>query len=356
MNVAVIMAGGTGQRFWPLSRKRRPKQLLDLTGGGSLLRQTVERLQPFFAPEQIYILTVAPLAGDIALEAPEIPPGNIWIEPALRDTAACLALAASRIQRLYPGAVMAVLPADHLILDGESFRRDLASACQLAAEKRGIITFGIRPTRPDTGYGYIKTGSGEQSGGVNYCQAELFAEKPSREKAEVYLAEGSYYWNSGMFFWQTDLFLELVAEFLPTHQAVLAKVFAAWGTAEFEQVLRQEYPTLPRISVDYGILEQAPLVYCLPACFDWDDLGSWSALARILPRDPQGNAPVGQFIGLDAQDCLVFGKNRPVAAIGVKDLIIVVTDDVVFVCPRERDQEVKKLLETLELANLSDLT
>ncbi len=337
---AVIMAGGSGTRFWPLSRRRCPKQLLKLSSGQSMLQQAVARLQPLIPYERIIIITTGEQAEQVRQQLPQIPRDNILVEPQGRNTAAAIALAAFYLQSRDPQAVMAVLPADQLIKKAEAFRSLLSSAAQLAVQGDYLITLGIKPDCPHTGYCYIVCG--EKMGSC--YRVKSFVEKPSLEEAERLLAAGSALWNSGMFIWRVETILAALQQHLPDIYQQLAALNGDWNP----QSLAEIYPRLPAVSIDYGVMEKADRVVVFPADLGWNDLGSWASLGELFPADEQGNISPGRLLALESHGLTVYSPHKLVASLGVEDLIIVDTGDVLLVCAKERAQEVKKLVELLE--------
>ncbi|HBG46745.1 MAG TPA: mannose-1-phosphate guanylyltransferase/mannose-6-phosphate isomerase [Deltaproteobacteria bacterium] len=342
---ATILAGGIGTRFWPLSRETTPKQVLKVVGDESLLKSTIKRLSPLVPPDRVMIVTNARqaeiirlhLASDRASEAP----GYI-IEPMGRNTAAAIALAAFELYRKEPDAVMAVLPADHVIEDGRPFRAAMKAALKVAREGR-LVTFGIVPTRPETGYGYIKAmpRAFKNIDGFGVRNVERFVEKPDIRKARRYLKEGGYYWNSGIFIWKAERILDEIKEHLPDLYASLSECADVEGITE-------AYKNLKDISIDHGILEKARGVVVIPASFAWSDMGTWSSFNTILKPDLDGNIIRGRVVDIGSSNSLILGCDRAVATIGLKDIILVDTPDATLVCPRERAQEVKDVVSILK--------
>ena len=331
---AVIMAGGKGERFWPLSRDRFPKQLVSLTGKKSLLQETVERIQPLIPPRDTLVVTRRPLARAVERQLPQVPRKNIISEPAGRNTAPCIGLAAKMIKG---DAVMVVLPADHIIVPRGKFMDTLKRAVTLAGETEDLITIGIKPTYAATGYGYIEVGNKEKQG---IFGVKRFAEKPDRKKAERFLKTGRFFWNSGIFVWKKSVILEAMRKYMPSLYRKLQMVSS--------KNIGKLYPKLPDISIDYGIMEKANNSLVIPADFSWEDLGSWESLDKFLLRDRKKNAITGRVLLMDTQNCTVVNKKGLLSTIGVSDLIIVSTDDVTLVFPRGKGQQVKKLVEKLK--------
>lgn len=345
----LIMAGGKGERFWPKSRIHTPKQLLNLTGNGSMIQETVRRVRSIAEPAQIHIITNVRYVESISRQLPEIPEQNIILEPEGKNTAPCIGLAALVIGAKDPNGIMAVLASDHIIKDEAGFCRLLLRGAGVAAATGGVVTLGVKPDRPETGYGYIKLGEPCQ-GFPDVYQAERFIEKPNLEAASEFVATGSYLWNSGIFIWNNAVILELIAKYMPDLDQGLQIIKAAFGKPDYDEVLRREYANFEKISVDYGIMEHTPLIYVLPADIGWDDVGSWTSLEQILPQDEQGNIVTGEnVILIDTDHCIITSEDKLITAIGLKDLIYVETADAVLICPKHRAQDVKLILEKLRV-------
>jgi mannose-1-phosphate guanylyltransferase len=354
---AVIPAGGSGTRLWPLSRAGHPKFLHPLTGTeASLLQATVNRLAPLAAPSKVLIVTGVAHAAAVSRQLTEVPAENILVEPSPRDSCAAIALAAAVIARREPEALMGSFAADHLIADGESFI-DVIKTAMTGAQQGLLMTLGITPTRPETGYGYVQCGGPVGDGAV--LAVEEFKEKPSYDLAESYLKSGNYLWNAGMFVWRVDVFLAELARQQPQLHAGIARIAAAWDTGAREEVIGEVWPTLPRISVDYAVMEGAAAagrVGTVPGDFGWNDVGDFHTLGEILAADSAGNVVVGSealakpgVLLRDSENLVIVpNSGRLVAALGVRDLIIVDTPDAVLVCPRDRAQEVKSLVDALK--------
>lgn len=346
MIVAVIMAGGKGERFWPKSRTHTPKQFLDLTGNGTMIQLTVQRLTPLIPPERIFVVTGKEYENQVKSQLPELPETNIIIEPVGRDTAPCVGLAAVVIEKKFPEAVMMVLPADHLILDNEEYLNTLRCAAAQAKMEECIVTIGINPATPETGYGYIKSGELTRNiNGMQVMEVERFTEKPDRETAMKFLRTGKYYWNSGMFVWKVSTIRRLIEIHMPDLHDRLEMIRDVLGRKEEAQVLTEQFMQMQKISIDYGVLEKADKVYVIPGYFGWDDVGSWVALERVNDLDDAGNLVTGKCISLDTRKCIVDSPKKVVATIGLEDLVIVDTEDVLLICRKDRSQDIKKLLE-----------
>jgi len=341
---AVILAGGIGSRFWPLSRSTTPKQLLSVVGDESLLQATIKRLSPLIPPEKVFIVTSDEQAELTRLhlcygEGEALNPGYI-VEPMGKNTAPAIGLAALRLVEIDPEAIMAVLPADHIISEDEKFREHLTRGAKLAREGH-LVTFGIIPTTPETGYGYIKSGGPLADGESAARHVEKFVEKPDKERAESYLREGGYYWNSGIFLWKASRILEEIKLHMPVTFERLMDIRDGGHISE-------AYDAMEPLSIDHGILEKAEDVVVIPADFAWSDMGSWNSFGEILGPDKSGNVIKGRVVNLGSSNSVIFGCNRVVATIGLKDMIVVDTPDATLVCPKERAQDVKAVVEVLK--------
>ena len=345
--IAVIMAGGRGTRFWPRSRGSRPKQFLAMVGEDSLLHQTVARLDGAFKLEDIFVLTTEELAQETRRLLPQLPAENVLVEPESRNTAPCLALALVAIERRIPDGVMVVLSADSWIGEREKFLADIETAVNHAADKQDLVTFGIRPSYPETGYGYIET---RGKGAVQAVAA--FREKPSHEKAVEYLESGHHFWNAGMFVWTLA---KLRTELL-SHCPELLTPLDAWAAAGADPtLLAQAYGQLPKLSIDYALMEKSARVAMVPANFRWSDVGSWPAVVEFHEADGDGNMILGQAVLIDSTNCAIFGGDRLVAGAGLSDLIVVDEPDALLICRRDRAQDVKLIVEKLKALGREDL-
>ena len=353
---AVIMAGGQGTRFWPRSRRKRPKQLLNIVGDTTMLEQTVARINPFIPFERILVVAGKAYRDILQASLPQLPRENFLYEPVGRNTAACVAWAALWVQERAPGAIMAVLPADHLTRDATEFLHILRAAALVAQPLNRLVTIGIRPTHPETGYGYIRLSDERlQADSRDVFRVERFVEKPSRQKAEEFLADGRYLWNSGMFIWRADSVLHEIRRYLPQLAQALAPVAESMASSRLTSVVAEVYPGLPSISIDVGVMERAQDVWVIPGDFGWSDVGSWRALSELLPANGQGNVVVGEQRGMETSGCFIYSPKKLVATIGIHDLVVIETDDVLLICPKERDQEVRQLVELLEREGCEDL-
>jgi mannose-1-phosphate guanylyltransferase len=353
---AVIMAGGKGTRLWPRSRERMPKHLLDILGERTLIRETVDRIAPLVPAERILIVTERSHASELIRQLPEIPAENILIEPVGRNTAPCIGLAALHILKRGSDDVMLVLPADQSIGDETAFRRVITAAGAAAIGEDFLVTIGIRPTGPETGYGYFEQGDFFSTiEGEGIYRIRSFREKPPREQAERFIAQGGFYWNSGMFAWRASTIMKAISRFLPELHAGLMQIGEALGTDREEEVVVAIYAGLKAVSIDYGVMEKAGEVLFIPGDFGWSDLGSWDALWEVSGKDENGNACRGPVIGIDAGRSLVHSPGKLVALIGVDDLLVIETDDALLICRRGRSQDVRKLTERLARDSLTAL-
>ena len=362
----VILAGGSGTRFWPRSRRARAKQVLALDGERSMLQQTMERLKPLAGLEKTWIITNEYLAHEIADQLPGLPAAQIVQEPVARNTAPACGLAAFLIERENPDAVLGVFPSDHVIGDEPRFLKALQKAISLAAATDNIVVLGIEPMRAETGYGYIETGDLTADG--NALHVRRFTEKPNQNRAEEFVSAGNYYWNSGMFLWSARTLADAVREHLPETAPLLESIAAAYGTPQFDEVFRALYPKCENISVDYAVLEPRSAkgehlsnLYCLPAEFSWNDLGSWASLYEYqhdtrLRGDPDGNvADSGGHLAIEATDNYIFSPKKFVALVGVENLVVVDTDDALLIVRREHSQDVGKIVKELSQSGRTDL-
>lgn len=342
---AVIMAGGRGERFWPKSRNNCPKQFLSLTADKeTMIQKTVKRLDKIVEPEDVFVVTNSAYREIVETQLPQIPKENILSEPCARNTAPCIAYAAAVIKKKYDDAVMLVLPSDHLIGYVNIYHRALRKAIAAAEEGQNLVTIGITPTYPETGYGYINFG--EEKGDA--FEVERFVEKPDLATAKKYLASGNYLWNSGMFVWKVSSIMANIQKFMPAVYDGASRIGESFGTDDFEEVLIREFEAFPSESIDFGIMEKAENIYTIPGSFGWDDVGSWLAMERINETDDDKNYIEGDVIAVDSKRTTICGGKRLIAAVGTRDLIIVDTDDVLLVCSKNSTQDVKKVISKLK--------
>jgi mannose-1-phosphate guanylyltransferase len=355
----IIMAGGRGERFWPVSREKTPKQLIHLLGNRSFLQHAVDRVLPLVPIRNVLIVTNAAQAPEVRRQLPKLPRENVVAEPVGRDTCAAVTLGAALVGARSTTGVMAVLPADHVIPEERKFQQVLSDAFDLAGRGRAIVTIGIKPTEPATGYGYIRVGEalppppGVKAYRTAFHRAEQFVEKPHLDRALEYLKSGQYRWNAGMFLWS----FVTITEGLQKHQPEMYEACQRWfkvaaNPAKLDKVLAKEYPAIKKISIDYALMEHAQNVVVADGTFDWDDFGSWTALARHLKADAEGNCAVAEFIHVDAARNIIFdartkGRRTPIAVVGLRDSILVQTDDAVLLAHKSHAQKVKELVKKL---------
>jgi mannose-1-phosphate guanylyltransferase len=360
---AVILAGGRGTRFWPRSRTRTPKQLLNIVGKGTMLEQTVARLHPLVPADRIWSVTNDEQSAALRKQLPPAARKRVLSEPVGRSTTAAIALAAIHVRHAAKGdALLAVLPADHYIAEPGAYRKILRAAFDVARESGRMVVLGVPPTRPDTGFGYVeREGAALASSLFPVYPVRRFTEKPALEVAKEYLAAGNYHWNAGMFFWRVSTFLDALKEYLPRTFEAIDALASHIGKRSYPAALKKIYPKLENISVDYAILERATRVagqfrvFVIPAEIGWSDIGSWAAVYELMARQPGENIFTGQHETLDAEGNLLWTPNKFVAAIGVRDLIVVDTPDALLIFPRDRAQDVGRIVKSLEARKLKDL-
>jgi mannose-1-phosphate guanylyltransferase len=352
---AVIMAGGSGTRFWPLSRRKHPKQLLQLFGKGTLVEQTVARIQGLIPPRRIYVFTNELLREEVRRRLPRIPPQQIVAEPAARNTAPTIGLAAHEILRRDRDGLMVVLPSDHVIIRPAAFQRALRAACRWASTKDRSVVLGLKPARPDTGYGYVRVGSlAQRVRGEEIYRVERFTEKPPLATARRYVASGRYFWNGGMFIWRAATLIRNLEQFQPRMAKGLAQITAAGG-ARNPATLRRLFPKLEKISIDYALMEKIPNIFAVTADIGWSDVGSWAVAYALQRKDREGNIKPANSLCLDSRGNMIVSPRKFVVTVGVQDLVIVDTDDALLVCARERSQEVGRAVQELERRGRQDL-
>ena len=344
----VIMAGGSGTRFWPLSRRKTPKQLLGLFGGATLLEQAVERVKGLVPPERIYIFTNSLVRRQMARLLPSIPERQIVAEPAQRNTAPTIGLAANEILRRDPDGIMAILPADHMIRKPGAFRNALKAGCRWAAAEGRSVVLGIQPTRPETGYGYIRLGGPEPTAGrEKMFQVKSFTEKPELAVARQYVASKRYLWNAGMFIWRASTLLANLRRYQPVMAAGLDEIAAAGGI-DNPRALKRLFPRLEKISIDYALMEKIEHVSAVAADIGWSDVGSWAVAYDLHAKDADGNVRPENSLCLDSKGNMLVGGRKYLVTIGVENLVIVETGDALLVCAREQSQKVGKAVQELE--------
>jgi mannose-1-phosphate guanylyltransferase len=346
MRYAVILAGGRGERLWPMSTPSRPKQLLALDGETTLVARTLDRIAPLVRLDESLAMTSESLRETIASELRLVPAERIVGEPVGRNTAPAIALAARILTRSDPDALLVVLPADHVIGGDSEFRETMAIAIEAAEAERALVTIGVRPTRAETEYGYVRVGDSSATEGV--LGVRSFHEKPDRATAEEFVRAGEYLWNSGMFVWRGDRFLEEIERHLPDVARALRRVSARPGEPAFRTEVRHYYDAVPSVSVDYGVMEKADSVLVVPARFTWDDVGAWPALSRVWGADGSGNTVRGDALLVDAKGCVVYSEEGTVAVLGMSDVVVARTGDATLVCSKDRARDVRLIVEELK--------
>ncbi|MCE7935470.1 MAG: mannose-1-phosphate guanylyltransferase [Chlorobi bacterium CHB2] len=356
---AVIMAGGVGSRLWPKSREASPKQLLHILGDGTMIQNTVARLQPMVPFQDIFIVTNRSQVEAIHQQTPQIPRENIIAEPFGRNTAPCVALAATILRDRDPEGVMVVLPADHWIQNVGEFQQKLRLACEAAQEMRCLVTMGIAPTRPETGYGYIQwLDRGDQANHFfeqGLRPVKTFAEKPDLTTAQEFLESGDFLWNSGMFAWRVDTIIEEFQQHLPELMEQAESIHAAIGSDYYADQLENIYGQIAPISIDYGIMEKSRRVYVTQCEFGWSDVGSWDETYRLSRKDNNGNSIVGDVITIDTNNSFIRTAGKMIATVGIKDLIVIDTDDALLICHRGDSQRVQGVVDYLRRKKISSL-
>ncbi len=348
MNI-LIMAGGKGERFWPKSRVSKPKQLLSIVSDKTMIEETVFRLEGLVDYKNIFISTNENLLTDIKMLLPQIPDENYIIEPIGRDTAPAIAFGAVYIGKREPGSVMIVLPADHLIVEKDVFQKDLRIAQQIAKDTGCLVTFGIKPSRIETGYGYIELGEVINTEYENHAyEVKCFKEKPDFMQAKEYFQKGNFVWNSGMFVFTTNAILEAVEKYLPDLFEGLMEIQESIGTTDEREVVRKNFENFAKISIDYGVMEKADNVLSMKAQFTWDDVGAWSSLSRVKEMDENENVINSDWKGIDTKKCIIHNDKGIISTIGVSNLVIVKDGDAVLIADRSREQEVKKIVKKLK--------
>lgn len=350
MLCGLVMAGGRGERFWPLSTEEKPKQFLNLLGVDTMIQMTVGRLLKIMPIERIFIVTAEKYMALVREQLPFLPGRNIIVEPVGKNTAPCIALSAFLIEKYYGDATLVVLPSDHLIKDEEAFIETLKKAATFTEkEDNSIITLGIVPDRPETGYGYIKYFGAEAVKGLNIYGAERFVEKPDIETAKGYIEEGGYLWNSGIFIWKTSTIKNLTEKFLPRTFEIMGKILTALHEDDFKEVLRNKYNEVDSISVDYGIMERADKIYVIPSDFGWDDVGTWTSIERYWQKDADNNVSIGQVKNYNSRNNLVVGDGKKIALIGMEDIFVIDAKDILLIGRKNHLCEMKNVRQEITL-------
>lgn len=343
----IIMAGGIGSRFWPISHRSQPKQFLDVLGTGkSFIRHTFERFARIIPPENFLVVTNSNYKEQVLCHLPELTDNQVLCEPVGRNTAPCIAYAAWRLKSVNPSATMIITPSDHLILNEEEFCHNIAESADFAEAHNAMMTIGIHPSRPDTGYGYIQIEAGSADGFAAIHKVKTFTEKPNLEMAKLFVESGEFFWNSGIFIWKVDTIMESLAEFLPEMQQLFASAKDKYNTPEEQQAINEIYPECRGISIDFGVMEKARNVYVRCSNFGWSDIGTWGSLYQHSTKDTEGNVESQTCMLYDTRGCIVKGKKDKLVVIeGLEDFIVVDTDDVLMICPKQNEQNIKKFID-----------
>ncbi|WP_157265550.1 mannose-1-phosphate guanylyltransferase [Paenibacillus sp. FJAT-27812] len=353
ITTCLIMAGGKGERFWPRSRVNLPKQFLNISGNKSMIQQTIDRLKIIIPVEQIFVITNELYAELIKAQIPDLPIENIIIEPIGRNTAPCVGLASIIIEEKFPESSMIVIPSDHIIKNEEEFIHIMKTAVEVSSSEERLVTLGITPTYPETGYGYVESSSETiQVNNSIVHKVNKFIEKPNEAKAKQYLEAGNYYWNSGIFVWKIEVIRKHIENLMPQMHDLLETMKLGFRHYNRDDVIRSEFSKMPDQSIDYGIMEKAHNIYVIPCMLGWDDVGSWTALDRINNQDDNGNVIKGNTLNIDTKRCIIESNGKLIATLGVEDLIIVETDDVTLICKKDKAQEIKSLIKELKLQKL----
>lgn len=340
MLCALVMAGGKGERFWPLSTDEKPKQFLNLLGEDTMIQMTVNRLKKFIPIERIFIVTAENYENLVREQLPEIPKGNIILEPVGRNTAPCIALSAFIIEKYYNNSTILVVPSDHLIRNDEAFTENVNKAYNfIECNRNSIVTIGIKPDRPESGYGYIKLMNCVDNEGI--YKVERFVEKPNIEKAKAYIEDGNYLWNSGMFVWKSKHVLKLTEKYLKDTYDILKEI--AISEEDYENKLKENYPHVENISVDYAIMENANNIFVISSTFGWDDIGTWKAVERYRERDVNNNICVGSVNNISANNNIILGNDKPIVVVGLNDILIAETDEIIFIGKKENIENIKEI-------------
>lgn len=349
---AVIMAGGVGSRFWPRSKEKTPKQLLNIIGDSTMIQETVARLNGIVEKENIYVITNKVQKEEIVKQLPDLCKENIIEEPFGRNTAACIGLASVVIKSKAEDAITMILPADHIIKDLKEYHKTLRQAAEFADNSKGLVTIGIKPSRPETGYGYIQIEENEETKNVH--KVYTFAEKPNYATAVRFVESGDFFWNSGMFIWRVDAILNEIEKYMPDLFEGLNELIPALKSPDFNKTLANVYGKLRNISIDYGIMEKSQNVFLTKGDFSWSDVGSWEEVYQLTNKDENGNAIVGNVFTEMTVDSYIYSPEKFTSVIGVDNLIIINSNDALLVCRRDQSQEVKKIVDHLKINKLTE--
>lgn len=349
---AVIMAGGVGSRFWPRSKKKLPKQLLKIFGDDTMIQATVNRLEGLVEKKNIFVITNELQRPEVINQLKDVPAENIIEEPFGRNTAACIGLASIIVKAKDPDAVTIVLPADHIIKDEEKFNQTLENAAKFANESKGLVTIGIQPTRPETGYGYIQINDTPVA--ENIFKVYTFAEKPNYATAVRFVESGDFLWNSGMFIWRVDVILDEIKNLMPDLYEGLAEIEKSLSTKNFKEELKIVYAQLKKISIDYGIMEKSSKVYLTKGTFNWSDVGSWEEVFQLSAKDEKGNSTEGKVYTNNVNDSYIYSPGKVTAVIGLDNVIVINHEDTVLICRRDKAQDVKEIVEYLKMNKMDE--
>jgi mannose-1-phosphate guanylyltransferase len=350
---AVIMAGGIGARFWPRSKAKEPKQLMKIVGDNTMIQDTVNRLKGLIKTDRIYVITNKIQKDKVCKQLPQIPANNIIAEPFGKNTAACIGLASAIVKKQCEDAVMITLPADHFIKDVKEFQSNVKSAVKFAYDSKGLVTIGINPNRPETGYGYIQIDENKLEGEI--YKVLTFAEKPNHSTATRFIESGDFMWNSGMFIWRVDSILREIKKYLPDLYSGTQVLYESFGKKGFTNVLKKVYGELKSISIDYGVMEKSKNVYLVKGYFDWNDVGSWSSVFELSEKDNNNNSKVGTVYLEDAYSSYIYSPDKFTAVIGANNLIVINTKDALLICDRKNAQDVKHIVDHLKMNNMKHL-
>jgi Mannose-1-phosphate guanylyltransferase len=352
MLCALIMAGGKGERFWPLSTDEKPKQFLNLLGEETMIQMTVNRIKELIPIERIFVVTAECYKELVKEQLPHIPTRNIIIEPVGRNTAPCIALSAFMIEKYYKDSTIVVLPSDHLIANESNFRDVLSYGYEYVQnDEKAIVTIGMKPDRPETGYGYIQYGEVRtRKNNLEIRKVERFVEKPDIETAKIYLKEGNFLWNGGMFIWKSKHILNLTKEYLNNTYKILNEIVSA-SVENFDEVLKQKYILTDSVSVDYAIMEKAEHIQVIPSDFGWDDVGSWNSVERVRDKDESGNVLVGDIKKYNSNNNIIFGNNKPIILAGVSDLFIIESENSIFIGNKDVIDNIKQIKTMINSSN-----
>lgn len=350
----VIMAGGSGKRFWPRSRKKTPKQLLDIVSDETMLRLTYDRMKEITTIDKIYIVAGPHLENSIRQELDEMPFDNMIVEPSGKNTAPCIGLAAVKIAEKDPNAIMSVFPSDHLIKDTQKFKELVLKAGEFARERKSLVTFGIQPTRPSTGFGYIEFDETKDQDGI--FPVKQFREKPNKDVAKEFLASGNFLWNSGMFIWRVDTILSEIENNVPDLYKPLQKIKNSIGSDNHAEILETEWEKVPSDSIDYAVMEKAKRVSVLKATFDWNDVGAWNSLYNVSEKDENNNVVKGELININSQNCYFYSKDKQIAAIGLEDMIVVEDKGAILIARKSDAEMVSQVIKELKEQGKEKLT